>query len=205
MPNANIIELETGLDDCLNFCLQHPENEYATRYLERFTQAKHRWYKSVELSEAHHVRWRTEEREEAVAKKQLALTLREVQGYLRRINAIGYPKTRVLYWDEERLLAMVGRVKTYLQEHSAQIPSATEYIDKLERGAETIQQENREVGDALKGFQRFVDLRREAMNDLGALLGEFRVALRRSLGKKHPLYTGIRWPYGIASDEGVLF
>ena len=43
------------------------------------------------------------------------------------------------------------------------------------------------------------------MHELGALIGEFRVAMRRSLGKRHPDYQAIQWPYAIASDEGVLF
>lgn len=205
MPNANIIELETCLEDCIDYCEAHPEATYAQLFEEHLRKIRRKWRESVRVSEKHHKRWREEQRQERVAWKQLSSVLRQVQTELRRVGAIDFPSERVLYWDEELLVEAVERMKAYLREHADAIDFAQESIDRFERIEGVASSEEREAEGALKDFQRFIDLRREAMGELNAIIREFRVALRRALGKRHPDYLAISWPYSIASDEGVLF
>ena len=86
----------------------------------------------MRVSESYHVRWRSEEREELIARKELAKTLREAQGRLRRIGAVDSPQNRVMYWDEPLLFALVGQMRAYLREHS-EIEFASEILDRFER------------------------------------------------------------------------
>ncbi len=43
------------------------------------------------------------------------------------------------------------------------------------------------------------------MTQAASVIGEFRVALRRTVGKKDEEYNAIFWPYAIGSSESVLF
>ena len=205
MANANIIELETCVSDCLRAFQANPDAEFTRIYLEPLLKVQRRWQNSVALSEKHHLRWRAEERDELVSFKHLANALREAQIQLRRIGAIDFPESRVMYWDQELLLSAVAQMREYFEEHREQIEFAGEFLDRFERLQSGALSESRDVGAALKEFQRFVDMRRESLHEVTALLTEIRIGMRRILGKKHPVYTGVRWPYALATDEGVLF
>ena len=205
MPNANRFELETCLKDCLRFCDEHPDLDVVQVFHERFTLAAHHYADSMEMSDKTHAKWRVEEREEMVAWKQIASNLRDTQNTLRRMGAFGYPEHRVLYWDRVLLLEVVDEMITYLRDHADDIEWSKGTVDLFERQVGSAKSEGRDQTDALKTFQRYIDVRRESMSELGALIGEFRVALRRTFGKKDPRYGSIHWPYAIASDENILF
>ncbi len=205
MPNANIIELETCLADCLRVFEQNPSSDYSQLYLEPVRKVIRRWDESTKLSDMHHLRWRAEQREERVAYKHLAIALREVQRDLRRIGAIDFPVSRVMYWDQELLLQAVEQMRTYLSEQGSDIDFAQTYLDKFDRLSSYASSEARAADNTLKDFQRFVDTRRESLHEVMALISDIRVGMRRMLGKRSDVYTSIRWPYAIASDDGVLF
>lgn len=206
MPNANLIELETSLKSCLDFCVaQQGKLELAAAYLPRFQKIQRRYEEALRSSDAHHATWQGEQREQTVARKQLSQLLRDTQQRLHRLGAMGFPDARILYWDYDAMLVVVQGMMTYLDEHKAELEFAGEVREKMARLIAAAQAEGVEVASSLKQFQRFVDLRREAITELGSLIGEFRVGLRRTIGKKHPDYLAIFWPYAIASDENVLF
>ena len=205
MPNANLVELETSLKDCLRYCERHPESDLARLYHKRLRFVHDQLHESIRESDRQHARWRAEERDHLVAWKQLAHVVRELQNRLRRYDAQDFPAQRILYWDQARLMALVDALRGYLEDHAQGLDFAQEELDRLARAVEKTQAEQQDETTALKAFERFVDLRREGISEAGNLLGEFRVAMRRVLGKKHADYTGIFWPYSIASDENVLF
>jgi len=205
MPSANIIELESCIDDCIAYCEENPNSEFSRLYKEKLLRTRHRWEKAVRLSDGQHTKWRSEQREERLAWKHLAATLRESQRQLRRVGAIDFPDRRILYWDEEALMEQVELMQAYLREHTSDLDFAQEMLDRFAREIDAASSEEREADSALKDFQRLVDVRREALTELGSMIGDFRIALRRGLGKRHPAYQKIKWPFAIASDEGVLF
>lgn len=205
MPSANIIELESCIDDCIAYCDENPQSEFSTLYREKLLRARHRWEKAVRLSDEQHTKWRSEQREERLAWKHLATTLRESQKQLRSVGAKDFPDLRILYWDVEALMVHVERMQVYLRENGSDYDFTQELLDRFTREIDAATSEEREAGTALKDYQRFVDIRREAMTELGSMIGDFRIALRRGLGKRHPAYQKIHWPHAIASDEGVLF
>lgn len=205
MPYSNVLELEACLDDCIRYCEEHPDAEYAKLFMDRLKKTRRNWYRSVELSDEQHRRWRTEQRQGRIAWKKLAHDLREVQRELRRVGAIDFPNVRVMYWDEDRLLTVIEAMKSYLAEHADDLEFASDFIERFDRNLGVAASEEREANNALKDYQRVVDLRRATMNDITADIREFRIALRRALGRHHPEYQSIKWPYVIASDEGVLF
>lgn len=205
MPNANLIELETSLKDCLRYCEQQPNSELAKLYYKRLKFVSDQLHQSIKESDQHHARWRTEEREQLVSWKQLAHALRETQNKLRRIGALGFPEQRIMYWNTDALLRVVAAMDEYLREHADSIEFAIEDADKMQRIISQVNAESQDEDIALKSFQRFVELRREGIAEAGNMIGEFRQAMRRVLGKRHDDYQNIFWPYAIASDENVLF
>lgn len=205
MPNANMLELEACLEDAILFCQQNKNDRYSQLYFERLVRARSRWLDSIETSDQVHIKWRTEERQELIAFKQLANTLREVQREMRRTGVIDFPAMKVMYWDEEILLAAVARMCVFLRDHTDDIDFAAEYIEKLERLVDSARAGDKEVENSIHEYQRFIHVRREATHEVIALIGEMRTAMRRGLGKKNERYQSIRWPYSIASDDNVLF
>lgn len=205
MPNANLIELETSLKDCLQYCERNADSELARLFHKRIARTKHQLESSIATSDDYHTRWRTEEREHFVAWKQLAQCLNETKRQLRSINESGFNPAQVLYWDREILTKEANDMVAYLSEKTESIDFAASNIERIERLLDTTVSEGAEELRARKDFQRFVDVRREAISEAGSMIGEFRVAMRRVLGKAHEDYQSIFWPYAIASDEGVLF
>ena len=205
MPNANIMELETCLGDCLRVFEQHPASDYAQLYHAPLRHIMQRWSESVRLSDMHHLRWRSEQREERVAYKKLALELRAAQRDLRRIGALDFPESSVMYWDEEMLGQAVAQMRAYLKAHAGDLEIAQYYLDRFDRLEDSAEGETKAAAGCLKDFQRFVDTRRESLHEVAAFINEMRVGMRRILGKRDPIYQSVRWPYAIGSDEGVLF
>jgi hypothetical protein len=206
MPNANLVELETSLQSCITFCEANAQKlDLANSYLARLQKMQRRYDEAIRASDMHHATWQAEQRERTVAHKQLAQLLRDTQQRLHRIGAINFPDRRILYWDYDALLVVVEGMSAYLDEHKDELDFAAEVREKMTRLIAAGQAESQEAATALKLFQRFVDLRREAITEVGALIGEFRVGLRRTVGKKDAGYQSIFWPYAIASDENVLF
>jgi len=202
---ANVVELETSIKACLDYCAAHPNDPVIKTYQPKLAGVWRRYQDSIATSEDVHVKWRAEQKAERIAWKTVATTLREVQIGLRRMGAIDFPAQRILYWDEEALQEVVDEMIEYLQDHAQDIEDAQVWLDQFERLLSTARTEQKEEADALRSFQRFVDLRREAMVELRATIGDFRVALRRTLGKKNPEYLAIYWPQAVAPDENVLF
>lgn len=204
MPSANLFELESCIDDCVAYCEAHPDLRVAQLYLPQLREARQRYHESMQASDRHHVLWRTEEREEMVVRKQAAALLRETQQRLRAIGAKDAPLTRILYWDDELLRNAIDDMVAFLRAN-ATIDFAASTVEQFDRLMDKADSELQEANAALKNYQRFVDLRREAMSGLSGIIGEFRVALRRTVGKRDADYQKVQWPYAIAPDEGVLF
>lgn len=205
MAHANVLELETCLDECLVYCEAHPKHEFVAFYRPRLIQAKSRWVETVEVSDRHFLDWKRESREDRVAWTRLSAEYKRAQDVLRRVNAVGYPTETVRHWDEEILADAVGAMLAYLQEREDVLGAvATERIEALTRVLAAAHGEVKEADHALDVFKRQVLFRAEAMGTMVATIADFRVAMRRALGKKSAEYKSIRWPMSVAPDEPVL-
>ena len=204
MATANVIELETCLRESLEYCRTHPDHEFVQYYRPRLEHAKKKWEESVQVADRHYLQWQAEFIEDKLAWKRLGSELRATQKLLRRIGALGYPSTVVYHWDEEILTAAVEEMIDYLEERTGSIDEAQERIETLRRLLGGAQGETSSVDDALHEYNRFVLFQAEAMGTLSNALANFRVAMRRSLGKKSEEYQSIRWPITLAPDEPVL-
>ncbi|MEM1348181.1 MAG: hypothetical protein AAGI01_06495 [Myxococcota bacterium] len=202
---ANVVELETSIKACLEYCEAHADHPLVKMYQPRLAAAWKRYSDSIATSEVVHVKWRAEQKAERLAWKEVATALRDVQIELRRVGAIDFPDRRILYWDEEELQEVVAEMVDYLTDHAADLEEAQGWLEGFERLLGAARAERKDEADALRSFQRFVDLRREAMIELRATIGDFRAALRRTLGKKNPEYLSIYWPQAVSTDEHVLF
>ena len=205
MPAANMVEIETALRGSIAWCQAHASHRLGAIYGPQLEKAQRRLQDSIGTTDTHYLRWQTEMRQERTAWKHAANLVREIQRSLRRVGAIDYPDERVMYWDhvvfEPHALALLD----YLDAHRDVVDSAAEQHDRLTRALETAHAEDDQAEDALKQYKRFIGFRRDALSTAIAVIGEFRAALRRDLGKAHPQYAAISWPYAVSPDEGILF
>lgn len=204
MAHSNVLELETCLDECLVYCRSNPDEEFVMFYEPRLKHVKQRWVESVEVSDRHFLNWHREWREDRVSWKRVATELAVAQQALRRVNAVGYPDRTVRHWDEEILANYVGEMIDYLQQRVDVIDIAAERAEALVRVLGAAESENKDADNALSAYKRHVLFRAEAMGTMIATIGDFRVAMRRALGKRSAKYKSIRWPMSVAPDEPVL-
>ena len=204
MAHANVIELETCLEECIRYCADNAGHEFVQFYSPRLDHARDRWTESVERSDHYYLAWQKEFREDRMSWKHLAIELKKTQDALRAVNAIGYPDRIVRHWDEEILADAIREMVAYLESRKDVLDIAAGRIEILTRGLDGAHGENSQAETALKAFKRHVLFRAEAMGTLVATLGDFRVAMRRALGKRSDDYQSIRWPMSVAPDEPVL-
>jgi len=204
MSNANVIELERALADCIAYCRDHEDLEFVEYFQPRLEHARKKWESSSESSQREYLEWQAERIDEKVAWKRLARELKAAQTMLRKVNAIGYPDRSILYWDEEALTAEVDAMLGYLRERVDVIDGASSAADKLERLLTLATGENREEDEALHDYNRYVLFLAEALGTLNTAIADFRVSMRKNLGKEHADYRAIRWPLSVAPDELVL-
>jgi hypothetical protein len=159
---------------------------------------------SWEITDKYFAAWRREAGEDKVSYKNIAKILQEVQSRLARIDAIGYPDRRVMYWDEELLEQAVAEMVAYLEEHRGNIDFAEDYLTRIDQLLDTAHTEHDQSSDALRSYKRFFRSRRDALSNAYHIIGEFRDSIRRNLGKDHPDYQQIRWAWSISPDQSVL-
>lgn len=204
MPYANIAEVSSCLSDCIDFCQKHQDDEYCEHHLPRMTGVQNELEEAWETTDTYFARWRQEAGEDKVSWKNLAKLLSEVQRKLERIDALGYPDRRVMYWDEAILENAARRMMDYLAEHTGNIDFAQDYLDRMEQLIDTAHAEHGQSEDALRSYQRFFRQRRDALSNAYHVIGEFRDSMRRNLGKDHPDYQSIRWAWSVSPDQSVL-
>lgn len=197
MPNVNMGELRSSLKQCVRHCREHRDRDYSERHLPILVGALEELQESNRETDRHFANWRAEQREQRQAWKALSKELREVQEELDRVNAVGFPDQRVLYWDEEILEDTVRELIDYLEGHSDDIEFAADLAEKLERKLEKAAGENEDQQKALRVYQSKIKKRSEAMGDAIQALSDFRSLLRDELGADHEEYNAIRWPYGL--------
>lgn len=204
MATANVIELETCLKQAIEYCEQHPEHEFVEYHKPRLALARRKWEQSVRVSDEHYLTWQTEVRDDKTAWRGVANELKKTQKTLRRVNAIGFPTETVLYWDEEILAAAVQEMLGYLEDRRDAIEEAAELIEALERRLSIAQGEVSQADEAFREYNRHVLFRSAALGTLSATIADFRISMRRHLGKTDEEYLSIRWPITVAPDEPVL-
>ncbi len=204
MPYANIAEVSACLSDCIDYCQKHQENDYCEHHLPHMLDVREELEQAWATTDKHFARWRREAGEDKLSWKNLAKLLREVQSRLERIDAIGFPDRRVMYWDEAILEAATRHMMDYLAEHTDNIEFAEDYLTRMEQLIDTAHTEHDQSADALRSYTRFFRQRRDALSNAYHILGEFRESMRRNLGKDHPDYQSIRWAWSVSPDETVL-
>lgn len=204
MPNANVIELEACFEDVLRYCESHADLDFVKYYYPRLVNAWKTYNTAMKESDSKFVEWRHEEEEDRLMWKHLAVELAATQRRLRSLNAVGYPDTKIRYWDEGALAAAVNDMLAYLQERKASIEGSAEMIEKLKQKLSRASAEARDESSVFRQYQRFASNRADALGSLSAHLWDFRGAMRRQLGKTSADYAAIRWPFSLNPDDGVL-
>lgn len=204
MANVNLAELRSALKSCVEFCREHDDRDYCQRHKPLLEGALEDLEESRRETDAYFADWRSEQREQKKAWKDLAKELRRAQKELDRVNAFGYPDQRVMYWDEELLEEAIEEMIAYLQDEGGDYEFADDIASTLERKLELAHDEVGEQKDALRAYRRKVKKRSDAMGGAAQVIGDFRELLRDELGEDDPDYQSIRWPFGISPDEATF-
>lgn len=204
MAYANVIELETAVAECIAYCDTNPDADFVQTFGPRLRHAAAKFEESVAESDRHFVTWQNGLRTDKLAWKKLGKELRAAQATLARQGAVGYPDERVLHWDPEILTDAVGNMVAYLKERGKAVEGGSDHAERLESLLSSARGEKKDAGSALAEYSRLVLFRAGAMATLASTIGDFRTAMRRTLGKRHPEYAAIRWPMSVAPDVPVL-
>ncbi len=204
MPNANVVEIDACLNDCIAWCESNTNVEFVKHYQPLLTSARREFDRILKESDAHFVDWKREEIEDKLAWKHLAIELRTTQNSLRSINAVGYPDERVRYWDGEILTAAVTEMIEYLKERASAIENSAEMIEALERRLARAHGENDDEERTYDIYRRHATQRAQIFGAVTSLISKFRGSMRRHLGKHNEEYKSLRWPFAINSDRTVL-
>ncbi len=204
MATANTIELETCMKQCLAYCEAHPEQEFVEYHHPRLKRANEKYMRIVRESDLQFVEWRREEQQGKLAWKKLGKTARATQRALKRVNAVDYPSKSLHHWDEERLVALVERLMAFLDARRDSIEEAGDLYDSLERALSSAQSEGSEETESFDTYVRYASARAGAFGSFANAIGDFRVSMRRYLGKDHDDYRSIRWPITLSPDQSVL-
>lgn len=204
MANANVIELETCLEQSLAYCEANAGDDFVKFYQPRLQHAKARWDETVRESDAAYLAWHADFRDDRIRWKKLGQELKATQNMLRKVNAIGYPDATVRHWDEEILTAAVREMLDYLAARTDVLELAAERMETLTRRLDAANNAESDQEHALQKYKRHVLFRAEALLTLNSTIAEFRIAFRRQAGKRSKAYQSIRWPMSIAPDEPVL-
>ncbi|MFW5967474.1 MAG: hypothetical protein ACOCV2_08150 [Persicimonas sp.] len=204
MPYANISELSACLNDCIAYCREHPEHDFCARMQPNLVELREELDEAWDVTDARFSLWRREAGEDKLSWKKLARTLRDVQKRLEKIDAIGFPNERVMYWDAPLLEVAVEDMVEYLSEHADDIEFAQDYIEKMERLRDSAHDEHDESREALRSYRRHFRARRDTLAHSAHLIGEFRDAMRNELGEDHDDYQSIRWAWSVSPDHAIF-
>lgn len=201
---ANVFELRRCLDDCIEYCRQHPEREHVEFHRPLLEQAQRQLEETTEQAEQELYDWRREHRADQQAWKELAKMLRAVQKRLDEVNAIGYVDQKVMYWDRRPLMAAVDEMVDYLRERTDALDFAEKSADKLDRQKNKALGEGKESEQAREEYLRYSKMRADGLTEAKEIIANFRKTLRRRIGKHSDEYQNILWPQQIAPDRGAL-
>lgn len=204
MSYANVFELTKCLQDCLEYCRQHPDRGHSQFYESLIRNAKEELEQSTDKANQEFTEWRMESRDDKLAWKHLAAKLASIQKQLDAVNAIGFLDQKVMYWNRPNLVAAVDKMILYLRERTDDIEFAADEADALERQKQKAQSEDNEADRALDDYIRFSKLRSDGLTNAKETIANFRKALRRDLTIRSAEYQAIRWPQQVAPDERVL-
>lgn len=204
MAYANIAEVEVCLQDCLLYCERNPDSVYCLEFGDRLNAVLADLQTSEASSDLHYSSWRRERGADKLSWKKVAMLLREVQDELKKVDAVGYPDRRVMYWDAELLEVAAQQMIKYLSAHREDITFAADFIGRFGQllgGAHT---EDDDSEQAYRTYQNHIGARRDALTDATFLITDLRSSMRRDLGVNDPEYKSIRWAWALSPDEPVL-
>lgn len=204
MPYANIAEVRACLTDCLEYCKEHRDLDYCDHYGPQIADVLDEIRQAWASTDKYFAKWRREAGEDKASWKAVAKLLREVQRKLDRVDAIGYPDRRVMYWDEAILESAARQMMDYLAGHADDIDFAEDYLSRFEQLLDTAHNEHGQSADALRNYQRHFRARRDALSNGYHVIAEFRDSMRRRVGTDDPDYQEIRWAWSVSPDETVL-
>lgn len=204
MAYANIAEVEVCLQDCLKYCERNPGSVYCLEFGDRLKAVIADLKSSRVSSDQHYSSWRRERGADKRSWKKVALLLREAQNELKKVDAVGYPDRRVMYWDSELLEAAARGMMKYLSAHREDIEFAADYVARFEQQIGGALTEDDDSEQAYQTYQNHIGARRDAMADATFLITDMRSAMRRDLGVDNPEYQSIRWTWALSPDEPVL-
>jgi hypothetical protein len=204
MAYANIAEINVCLADCLQYCEQNPGAEYCVQYVPQLRRVIADLRQTKLSSDHYYSRWRLEVGDDKRSWKTVATLLREVQVRLKKVDAIGFPDRRVMYWDVPLLEVAARDMMDYLRDRSDDIDFAADYLTRFEQAIATAHGEDDQSEDALHSYRNHIGARRDAVSDATHVITGLRTAMRKELGKDSPEYKSIRWTWALAPDEPVL-
>lgn len=191
MIQPNFIELDWRVCRALELADARPDARSSVTYRPLLTASLENFRKMTAETDVTYTRWRTLRGEQMKAFRDLRMESDRTYALCDEHGLDGYPSKRIIYTDEEELMAFVQEAVAYLQENTDRWDWVAGAITRLESGRKAAAELKREE---LASYQRYTERAKDRIGSYDQLFGLFRDYLRDARGDLHtePLYQELR-------------
>lgn len=191
MIQPNFIELDWRVSRALELADARPDARSSSTYRPLLQASLENFRTMTEETDLTYTRWRTLRGEQMKAFRDLRLESDRTYALCDEHGLDGYPSKRIIYTDEEELMAFVEEAVAYLQANTERWKWIAGAITRLESGRKAAAELKREE---LAAYRRYTERAKDRIGAYDQLFGLFRDYLRDARGDLHtePLYQELR-------------
>lgn len=194
MIQPNFLDLDWRVRRAIDLVQNHPNKASSLAYSVKLTSALERFRATNASTDATYVAWRQMRGKQMTAFRDLRLHSDRTRALCDEHAIDGYPTQRIVYTDEEELLAFVQHAIQFLTPHINEWKWVQEQINTLDSGISNAANLKREEQAAYRLYCARARARVAAYEDLYALFRSYLRDARNDFGT-HPSYEEIRLVY----------
>lgn len=194
MIQPNFLDLDWRVRRAIDLIEANPEKPSSRAFAERLQTALRQFRATNKDTDHTYTQWRMLRGRQMTAFRDLRLTSDRARALCDEHALDDYPSQRIVYTDEDELIAFVTDAIDYLKKHVDEWKWVGEKISDLESGIAAAEQLKIEEKAA---FRLYVARAKERVNTYDRLFSTFRSYLRdaRNDMASNPDYTEIRLEY----------
>lgn len=194
MIQPNFLDLDWRVRRALELVQNHPNKASSQAYGGKLDGALKRFRSTNTSTDATYTEWRMVRGRQMTAFRDLRLQSDRARALCDEHAVDGYPSQRIVYTEEDELIAFVEGAIDFLQEHVDEWKWVSEQITKLQSGIDAAAALKREEKEAFRLYSARARERVGAYEDLYALFRSYLRDARNDFGS-NPAYEEIRLVY----------
>lgn len=194
MIQPNFLDLDWRVRRAIELVQNHPDNASSVAYGVKLQHALERFRATNASTDATYTAWRQMRGKQMTAFRDLRLHSDRTRALCDEHAIDGYPSQRIVYTDEDELIAFVQDAIAFLTPHIGEWKWVQEQINTLDGGISNAANLKREEQAAYRLYCARARERVAAYEDLYALFRSYLRDARNDLGT-NPRYEEIRLVY----------